>query len=265
VVPETWNEVKELVLAVESGEIKCETLVLDSVTEMENMAHKELFGSVGIDAWEKGYGRGDTLAIMHWRELLNSLERVWGHGKGVVLVAHAQIRRHEDPLGGAFDRYEIAARSKLAGLLKSWPDYVLFAKEEVVLQPTKSGVSKAATTGVRYAFTRQSPAYDAKARGTNMFPERLLLSWDDFMTAVKADQALDERAKELQREIDTMLAEIGDKKLEEVVHGYVRDNPGMLAEARNRVAARLEEARVTATKPPAPTTAPTQNAQAATA
>ena len=38
--------------------------------------------------------------------------------------------------------------------------------------------------------------------------------------------------------------EIGDKKLDEMVKEYLRANPGMVVEARNRVAARLEETRV---------------------
>ena len=243
VEPETWTETKEWIAAVESGEVKCDTLVLDSVTELENKLHKELFGDVGIDSWEKGFGRGDTHALMHVREMLASLERIWAKGKGIILVAHAQIRKYEDPLGGSFERFEIAARPKLSGALKAWADYVLFAKSDVTVQATKSGVNKGVSTGVRSIYTSQSAAYDAKARGTNVFPEKLLLSWGDFMNAVKHDEALVERVEEVKKEIAAMLAEIDDADLNQKVDKYVRENPNMVTEALNSVSARLEKHR----------------------
>jgi hypothetical protein len=52
-----------------------------------------------------------------------------------------------------------------------------------------------------------------------------------------------ERVEALRKEIDAMLVEIGDKKLDEMVKEYLRANPSMIVEARNRVAAKLEEAR----------------------
>ena len=54
------------------------------------------------------------------------------------------------------------------------------------------------------------------------------------------------RVQELKLEIDTMLKEIGDVKLNEIVREYMRAYPGMVVEARNRVAARLEEVRAAA-------------------
>ena len=135
-------------------------------------------------------------------------------------------------------------REKISGLIRQWSDYVLFAREEISQQKV-SGDVKAVTNGTRWIYTHRCPAFDAKSRGTTMFPERVLLSWDEFAKARSADT---ERAEALRQEINSMLMEIGDKKLDEMVKEYLRANPGMIVEARNRVAARFEEMRVSSTK-----------------
>lgn len=239
VFPDTWTETMEWVNAVETGQVKCNTLVIDAVGDLEHFGNSEFFGGTTIDKYDGGYGKGETLAISKWRELLGALERVWNTGKGIVLVGHMKVRHFDDPTGPGFDRFELSMRDKIAGQVRQWTDFVLFCREDVLQQKVGSD-TKAITTGVRWAYTRRCPAYDAKARGTTMFPEKILLSWDEFAKARAADA---ERAQALRKEIDTMLAEIGDKVLSEQVLVYLRSNPGMIVEARNRVAARLEEHR----------------------
>lgn len=237
VLPDTWSEVLEWVGAVEKGEIKCKSLVIDSISDLEHMGNAEFFPNTTIEKWDGGYGRGDGFALTRWRELISALERVWTSGKTIILVGHMQVKHFDDPTGAGYDRYQIAAREKIAGLIRQWSDYVFFANLEVAQQKV-GGENKAVTSGVRWIHTQRSPAFDAKSRGTTLFPERILLSWDEFAKARAAD---DERAKTLRAEIDAMLTEIGDKKLGDMVAEYLRANPGMIVEARNRVAARLEE------------------------
>lgn len=243
VVPESWTEAREYVSAVERGEIKCDTLVLDSITELEAMSHRELFAGQGIDKWDGGWGHGDTHALMAWRELVSQLERVWTMGKGVVLVAHSQVKRFDDPTlpagQGGYDRFEVAARKNVAGMLIQSVDFVLFAREEVVTTH-KNNTTRATTTNARYIYTRRSPAYDAKARGTVLFPDRLLLDWEEFSRAITNDSA---RRDQMAAEIEAMLSEIADPKLVESVRSYVKQYPGQIVEAHNRVSARLEESR----------------------
>lgn len=240
-VPETWTEMLEWIGAVERGAVKCKTLVIDSIGDLEHMGNSEFFPNTTIDKWDGGYGRGETYALTRWRELLSALERVWASGKTIIFVGHMQVKHFDDPTGPGFDRFVISAREKIAGLLRQNTDYVLFAREEISQQKV-GGDIKAVTNGTRWIHTQRSPAFDAKSRGTTLFPERVLLSWDEFAKARAADN---ERAEALRREIDMMLAEIGDKKLDEMVQEYLRSNPGMIVEARNRVAARFEEMRVT--------------------
>ena len=237
VVPDTWDEVGEWVQAVERGEVKCDTLILDTLGDLESMSHKALFGSSNVAEWGGGWGKGDQEAIARWREFLNLLERVWNKGKSIVIVAHATVSPFADPAGPSVDRYTVACRPRLAGLLRGWSDYVLFAREDVHTQKV-DGREKGVSTGIRYLYTKRTPAYDAKARGTSLFPDKLLLSWRDFDAAVRGDE---ERFKALAGEIDATLKEIGDSALEKVVREFLRSNPNSVVETRNRVAARLEE------------------------
>lgn len=244
VVPETWSETLEWVSAVERGVVSCKTLVIDSVSDLEHMGNMEFFPNTTIDKWDGGYGRGESYALTRWRELLYALERVWIGGKAVILVGHMMVKHFDDPTQVGYDRYELAARQKIAGALRQWVDYVLFAKEHLDQQKiNREGDVRPITNGSRWLHTQRSPSFDAKSRGTTLFPERVLLSWDEFAKARAADAA---RVEELKREIESMLKEIGDKKLDEIVKEYLRANPGMVVEARNRVAAKLEEVRAAA-------------------
>ncbi len=248
VVPESWTETLEWIGAVERGVVSCKTLVIDSVTDLEHMGNTEFFPNTTIDKWDGGYGRGETYALTRWREFISALERVWVGGKAIILIGHMTVKRFDDPTQAGYDRYELAARQKIAGALRQWCDFVLFAKEHVDQQKVAGGDMKAITNGTRWLHTQRSPAFDAKSRGVTMFPERILLSWDEFAKARAADAA---RLEELKREIDVMLKEIGDGKLDELVREYLRKEPGMLVEARNRVAAKLEETRAATAKQPA--------------
>ena len=237
-VPANWDEARECLTAVEKDEIKCDSLICDSVTELEALSYAALFGGEAIDTWGKGYGRGDTRAIQEWREVLSQLERIWMRGKAIVIVAHTIVKRFEDPtLPSGYDRFEIAARKQLAQLLAQWVDYTLFCREDVT-PLGKDAKNKAVTTGVRYAFTRRMPAYDAKARGTTQFPDRISLSWAEFDAAIKNDSG---RLIVLTREINEMLSKIADKALEKQVRDYIKDYPSGVSEAHNRLVAILEE------------------------
>lgn len=243
-VPDTWPETLEIIEAVEKGQIKCKSLVIDALGDLEHIGNVEFFPGTTITKYDGGYGKGEDLAVARWRELLAAVERVWVSGKTIVFVGHAQVKHFDDPTGPGYDRFELAIRGKIAGIIRQWSDYVLFAREDVSQQKV-SGDVKAVTNGTRWLHTSRTPAFDAKSRGTTLFPERILLSWDEFAKARAADA---ERAEALRQEINTMLTAIGDKKLDEMVKEYLRANPGMIVEARNRVAARFEEMTVTKEK-----------------
>lgn len=251
VTPDSWTEVTEWVEAVEKGLVKCKTLVLDSISDLEHMGNLEFFGGITIDKYDGGYGRGNTVAVTKWRELLAGLERVWNTGKGIVLTGHMHVKHFDDPTGPGYDRFQLAARDGVAGLVRQWSDFVLFAREDVSQQKV-GGDTKAVTNGTRWLYTRRTPSYDAKSRGSTMFPDKIPLSWDDFARARSADA---ERVIALQKEIEDILATLSDKALETQVRDYLRAQPDKIVEARNSLAARLEKKQTESKTTTAATTA----------
>lgn len=242
VVPESWDETFEWLQAIEHGHVKCDNVALDVLSDFENMSHAKLFPGSTISKFEGGYGKGDDVAVMEWRRLLAQIERVWLSGKGIIILAHAQVKKFEDPTGPGYERFELACRKPIAAMLKGWSDYVFFARENVTVAvtPEKGKPAKVTTTGERWLYTKRTPAYDAKARGTALFPDRIPLSWDEFARAVKDDDA---RGEQMRRELDAMLGEIGDKAYEKQVRDWVKQYPAGMVDAFNRVQIRFNEKR----------------------
>jgi hypothetical protein len=237
----SWDDGNQWVNAIANNEVKLqggkpiETVVLDSITDFESMSHAAIFPEgETVTSFKGGYGKGDDYALLKWRPTLAQIERIWLSGKRIIFVAHARVKNFQDPTAPAYDRFEIAARPALAGALRQWCDFVLFCREE-----TSVTNGKGVTSGVRWMYTRRTPAYDAKARASLLFPERILLSWQDFQKALDADG---DRGP-LEESISEMLSEIGDPAFDKAVRDYVKQYPSQIVEARNRVSAKLEEFR----------------------
>jgi len=237
VAPGSFSEMNEWLTAIEKGDVRCSSVVVDSLTEAEMLSHADLFAGSSIEDFNGGFGRGQTHAVMKWRDVLAQLDRIWLQGKAIALIAHSTVKKFDDPTGPGYERFEPSLQPKLAGLVRQWVDFVLFCREEVGHLQSKTEKTKGVTTGIRYAYTRRCPAFDAKARGTSLFPERILLGWQPLMDAIAADEA---RSGEMRAEIDLMLAEVGDVALTKKVTEWLRANPSNVVETHNRVKEILE-------------------------
>jgi hypothetical protein len=253
VVVDHWDETFEWLAAIESGAIPCDNVALDTVSDFEAMSHARLFQGTTVTKYEGGYGKGDDVVLMEWQRLLYHLERVWLKGKGIILISHATVKKFEDPTGPGYERFELACRKPLAHLLKGWADYVLFTRENVTIAAEKNKPVKATSTGERWIYTRRMPAFDAKARGSTLFPERIPLSWDEFAKAIKEDDA---RSDQMRKDLDAMLDEIADKAYSKQVRDWLKQYPQGLVDAFNRVQIRANEKKAAAAAADADKTAP---------
>ena len=149
----------------------CKTLIIDTIDWAEQLAVQYICqrdGKTGLENY--GYGTGYVYAREEMGRLLNKLNDVIDVGINVVLTAHAQIRKFEQPdEEGSYDRYELKlgkkTSSQTAPLVKEWADMLLFANYKVVsVAVDDKGKKHKASGGKRVMYTTHHPCWDAKNR-----------------------------------------------------------------------------------------------------
>ncbi|WP_313962979.1 ATP-binding protein [uncultured Streptococcus sp.] len=167
--PTSWTMLNNEVAFIKANSTECGTLVIDTIDWAESMAVADVcaqHGKKGIEDF--GWGKGYTYVQEEMGRFLNSLSDLVDMGINVVLTAHAQIKKFEQPDEmGSYDRYELKlgqkTGSKTAPLVKEWADMVLFANYKTLVMTTESGKKKA-QGGERVMYTNHRPAWDAKNR-----------------------------------------------------------------------------------------------------
>lgn len=178
--PTSWTMLMNQIAFVKANPTVCNTLVIDTVDWAETLAIESVcsqHGKRGIEDF--GYGNGYTYAREEMGRFLNKLQELVDIGIHVVLTAHAQIRKFEQPdEEGAYDRYELKlgkkTSSQTAPIVKEWADMVLFCNYEIVVMTSESKKKKA-QGGKRVMYTTHHPAWDAKNRFG--LPEKLPMEY----------------------------------------------------------------------------------------
>ena len=170
--PNSWQMLLDEVNYVKQTKI-CSTLIIDTADWAETLANKHVIARNGITSIEDlGYGKGYTMVKEEFGKLLNLLSELTDDGINVVVTAHAELKKKEEPdQMGAYDRYQLKLSRQCAPLLKEWSDMVLFANYETTIVTDSKTKSKKATGGQRVMFTTHHPAWDAKNR--HNLPEKL--------------------------------------------------------------------------------------------
>ena len=167
--PTSWTMLKNEIAFIKANSDTCKTLVIDTIDWAEQLAVSYVCSQHQKNGIEDfGWGKGYTYVQEEIGRLLNSLSELVDIGINVVLTAHAQIKKFEQPDEmGAYDRYELKlgqkTSSKTAPLVKEWADMVLFANYKTFIMTTDDGKKKA-QGGERVIYTNHRPAWDAKNR-----------------------------------------------------------------------------------------------------
>lgn len=129
----SWQMLQEEIEYIRANPEVCRTLVIDTIDWAEQMCIQSICDKhhkSGIEDF--GYGNGYVYVKEELGRFLNKLSEVVEAGVNVVLTAHAQIRKFEQPDElGAYDRWELKLGKKTASqtspLIKEWADMLLFA------------------------------------------------------------------------------------------------------------------------------------------
>lgn len=196
-----------------------QTLVIDTIDWAETLCIEHICAinnKAGIEAF--GYGNGYVFVKEEMGKLLNLLDEVIAAGMNVVLTAHAQIRKFEQPDElGAYDRFELKlgkkTGSQTAPLIKEWADMVLFANYKNDIITTDSNKRKA-TGGKRLMYATHNPAWDAKNR--HNLPDVMPFDYGQI-TAVIPDDIIADDLKEMLKDVGENYPEKDNEPKEEKI------------------------------------------------
>lgn len=167
--PTSWTMLLNQIAFVKANPTVCKTLIIDTVDWAEALAIEAIcieHDKKGIENF--GFGSGYTYLKEEFSRFLHKLQELVDLGIHVVLTAHAQIRKFEQPDEmGAYDRYELKlgkrTGSQTAALVKEWGDMVLFCNYKTIVMKNETNKNKA-QGGQRVIYTTHTPSWDAKNR-----------------------------------------------------------------------------------------------------
>jgi hypothetical protein len=160
------------------------TVVIDSADWAEQLVHKRVAKDNNVATIDAiGYGRGYKAATDYWKQLLEGLDHLRADkNMQVILLAHTQVKRFDDPLADPYDRYQLDLHHGSASLISEWCDILMFANQQYSTVKSDVGfnqkVTRAVGSGMRLLYTQERPGWQAKSRWP--LPDQLPLDYAKF-------------------------------------------------------------------------------------
>lgn len=163
------DEAYQAVMELGSGGHDFQTVVLDSADWLERLIWKKVCEMGGKETiTDFGYGTGYSKSAKAFMKVLGALSACRSVGMHVVVLAHSEIKRFENPEGDSFDRYFPKLHRDTSALLQEWADEVLFANYRVNVRKTDEGFNRERGIGVgageRVLYCCEKPSHVAKNR-----------------------------------------------------------------------------------------------------
>jgi hypothetical protein len=184
----SFDEIMEALGALYTEPHDFETLVVDSLDWLEPLVWQHTARTHNQPDIESfGYGKGFLAALDIWRSFLDGVNALRDErGMGVILIAHAEIRRFDSPETEPYDRYQPKLHRSASALVQEHVDAVLFANYRVSTLKSDVGFNKKVVRGVsggdRLLHTAERPAFLAKNRFG--LAETLPLSWPELAVGI---------------------------------------------------------------------------------
>jgi len=145
------------------------TLVIDSLDWFEKLLQAQVCAENNVKSIaEIPYGKGYEMALDLWRQYIGALNYLRNKkGMMIVQIAHAEIKRYENPETESYDRFQIKLHHKASAIMEEHADIVLFANHVVAVRKKQEGfkeTTKAIGSGKRVLHTEERPAFKAKNR-----------------------------------------------------------------------------------------------------
>lgn len=165
------------------------TVVIDSLDWLEPLIWQQVCKDNGKDSIEAiGYGRGYNESLVYWSYFFDELNKCRDIGMTIIMTAHSQITRIEDPEHAPFDMHDLKLHKKAAALCREFADVIAYASLKKIIK-TEEGKgfnpdrTRAISTGERIINLEPSPSFVAKNRYG--LPAKLPLVWSEFAQHMK--------------------------------------------------------------------------------
>lgn len=188
--PASWQYLLDEIEYVKNNPGVCKTLVIDTIDWAEMLCIEHICNKHQKNGVEDfNYGSGYIYVKEEFGRFLNKLSDVVDKGVNVVLTAHAQIRKFEQPDEmGAYDRWELKLGKKTSSqtspLVKEWADMLLFANYKTYsVAADDKGKKHKAQGGSRVMYTSHHPCWDAKSRYG--LPEQISFDYSEIAPIIE--------------------------------------------------------------------------------
>ena len=169
---ETWNDLASQLQALRDETHDYKTLVIDTIDGLEQIAEKEILSQKGNKGKNMATADGSfgkayiNMANMFLNIRDNFLVPLRDKkGMNIVILAHSESRKHEDPMTNtSYDAYETAIHKKTKPIFEDWVSAILFANYYLVKAENSSGKEYAEGDGMRMIYTEERPSHAAKNR-----------------------------------------------------------------------------------------------------
>lgn len=163
--PTSWSGLMETIKEfTRPGWHDRKTLVIDTADWAAMLCCRHICAARSLEGIEDfGYGKGFVYLEEEFGRMLDLLSRCRDAGMNIVILAHSQMRKFENPdESGAYDRFEMKTHKRIAAIIKEWADMVLFANYRTFV--VEEDGKKKVKGGARTLYTCHHPCWDAKNR-----------------------------------------------------------------------------------------------------
>lgn len=165
-LPTSWEMLLSQVEYIIRHPEEAGTLVIDTADWAEKLCIRKVCDKAKKEGIEDfGYGKGYVYVQEEFGKLINKLNEVVNVGINVVITAHAQMKKVEQPDEmGSYDRWELKLTKQCSPMLKEWADLLLFANYKTLVVETGNKKYKGQGGQQRIMYTTHTASWDAKNR-----------------------------------------------------------------------------------------------------
>ena len=181
---ETYSDVMEALNELGREEHDYKTVVIDTLDWFENLVWDHTCKRLGVDSIEKpGYGRGYVEAVNDWLEFFNLINALRDEkGMVVIMTAHSQVTKFEDPLNVPYDTFGLKIHKRAAAKAEEYSDIIGFCNFKTLTKKDTDDRHRGISTGERVIHLVGSPAFTAKNRYS--LPAEIPLTWEALENAL---------------------------------------------------------------------------------